>query len=95
MNYVKEMINLLYTTKEIAKLYGGEQQNVTPYMITHTWIPNGLKYIKGKRQSYLFKLEWVEQYLEEHSQMAKVISKKMISTNRRTKKVTNNNMFVH
>ena len=43
------MIRLLYTTKEIAEMYGGEQKNVTPYMITHTWIPNGLKCVKRQR----------------------------------------------
>ena len=42
----REVIRLLYTTKEIAEMYGGEQKNVTPYMITHTWIPNGLKCVK-------------------------------------------------
>ena len=55
----------LYTTKEIADKYGGEQKNITPYMITQSWIPNGLKHIRGKGKGYLFKLEWVEQYLEE------------------------------
>jgi len=55
---------MLYTTKEIADMYG---HNVTPYMITQTWIPNGLKYIRGKGNSYLFKQEWVEQYLEYNS----------------------------
>lgn len=86
---------MLYTTKEIAEKYGGEQQNVTPYMITHTWIPNGLKFMKGKRQSYLFKLEWVEQYLEEHAEVIEKTSKKVISINRKTRKVANANMFVH
>ncbi len=41
---------MLYTTKEIAEMYGGEQNNVTPYMITHTWIPNRTKTCKRKRQ---------------------------------------------
>lgn len=55
---------MLYTTTEIAEMYGGNQKNVTPYMITHTWIPNGLKYIKGKRKGFLFKKEWVDEFLE-------------------------------
>lgn len=61
---------MLYTTKEIADRYGGEQKNVTPYMITHTWIPNGLKYMKGKGKGFLFKLEWVEEYLEEQTSIS-------------------------
>ena len=55
---------MLYTTEQIAKKYSGEDNNVTPYMITHTWIANGLKHIKGKRKGFLFKEEWVEEYLE-------------------------------
>lgn len=55
---------MLYTTKEIANMYG---HNVTPYMITHTWIPNGLKHIRGKGQSFLYKKEWVDEYLEEQT----------------------------
>lgn len=55
---------MLYTTKQIAEMYGGEKQNVTPYMITHTWVPNGLKHVKGKGQSFLYKKEWVDEYLE-------------------------------
>lgn len=57
---------MLYTTSEIAEMYGGSNNNVSPYMITHTWIPNGLKYIRGKKNSYLFKREWVEQFLEDY-----------------------------
>ena len=58
---------MLYTTKQIAELYGGEEKNVTPYMITHTWIPNGLKHIRGKGQSFLYRKEWVDEYLEEQT----------------------------
>lgn len=55
---------MLYSTKEIAEMYGGENKNVTPYTITQTWIPLGLKHIRGKANSYLFKKEWVEEFLE-------------------------------
>lgn len=55
---------MLYTTKEIADMYGGEGKNVTPYMITHTWIPNGLKHVRGKGQGFLYKKEWIDEYLE-------------------------------
>ena len=53
------MEKILYTTKEIAKLYG-----VTDHTITQTWIQNGLKYLKGCRHSYLYKKEWIEEYIE-------------------------------
>ena len=73
---------MLYTTKEIADKYGGEQKNVTPYMITHTWIPNGLKYMKGKGKGYLFKLEWIEQYLEQQTSIYNTKSKETINISR-------------
>lgn len=34
---------MLYTTEQIAKMYSAETNTVTPYMITHTWIPNRFK----------------------------------------------------
>lgn len=88
-------MELLYTTKEIAEMYGGKSKNVTPYMITQTWIPNGLRYIKGKGNSYLFKKEWVEQYIEEQAMKQERTSTKVISIRRGTKRVANNNCFVH
>lgn len=39
---------MLYTTKQIAKIYSSSERTVSPYMITHTWIKNGLKHIRGK-----------------------------------------------
>lgn len=86
---------MLYTTKEIAEMYGGENKNVTPYMITHTWIPKGLKYIKGKGNSYLFKKEWVEQYIEEQTTIKEKSNSKIINIRRGAKRVANNNCFVH
>lgn len=66
------MIKLLYTTEQIAEMYGGEDKNVTPYMITHTWVQKGLKHIKGKGSSFLYKTEWVDEYLEEQAEMCTV-----------------------
>lgn len=85
---------MLYTTKEIAEMYGGEQKNVTPYMITHTWIPNGLKCVKGKGKGYLIKREWVEEYLERmFIQKQKQQNNSRINT--RVKRSLNNDCFVH
>ena len=85
---------MLYTTKEIAEMYGGEQKNVTPYMITHTWIPNGLKCVKGKGKGYLIKREWVEEYLERmFIQKQKQQNNSRINT--RIKRSLNNDCFVH
>lgn len=72
---------MLYTTEEIARMYSSPGNQITSYMITHTWIPNGLKYIKGKRNSFLFKQEWIEEYLEEQSQLAVIKNNKSKNNN--------------
>lgn len=51
----------LYTTQQIAEMYS----NITPSTITENWIPKGLKYIRGKRNSYLYKLKWVDEFIEQ------------------------------
>lgn len=76
-------MTLLYTTKQIAEMYSAEKETVTPYMITHTWVPNGLKHIKGKGQSFLYKKEWVDEYLEEQS--IEVTNKKITPIRRNNK----------
>ena len=82
---------MLYTTQEIADRYGGEQKNVTPYMITHTWIPNGLKFVKGKGSGYLYKIEWVEEYLENQAQIPKEKSSRIININKKNRKICKRN----
>lgn len=58
---------MLYTTQEIAEMYSSSGNTVSAYMITHTWVPNGLKHIRGKGAGFLYKKEWVEEYLEEQA----------------------------
>lgn len=82
---------MLYTTSEIAEMYGGANNNVTPYMITHTWIPSGLKHIRGKKNSYLFKKEWVEQFLENCIESKNNTSKINI---KKRKKNFNNKVYI-
>lgn len=50
----------LYTAEEIAKIY-----NVTKYTVTQNWSKKGLKHIRGKKKSFLYRLEWVEEYIEQ------------------------------
>ena len=61
------MIELLYTAEEIAEKYGGKNKNITTYTVTQQWVKKGLKHIRGKGKAYLFKIEWVEQFLEEQA----------------------------
>lgn len=58
---------MLYTAEEIAKKYGGENKNITSYTVTQQWVKKGLKHIRGKGKSYLFKIEWVEEFLEQQA----------------------------
>lgn len=58
---------MLYTTKQIAEMYSGENKNVTASMITCTWNHEGLKHIKGKGKGFLYKKEWVDEFLENAS----------------------------
>lgn len=53
----------LYTTMEIAELYG----NISANLITNVWIPQGLKHIRGKRKGYLYKISWVEEFIEQQA----------------------------
>lgn len=55
---------MLYTAEEIAEKYGGKNKNITTYTVTQQWVKKGLKHIRGKGKAYLFKIEWVEQFLE-------------------------------
>lgn len=74
----------LLTTEEIAKAYG-----VTPYTITQNWCNKGLKFIRGKN-TFLFKEKWVDNFLEEQSDVEsknrnanslKIVVNKTVKTN--------------
>lgn len=49
----------LYTSEEIAERY-----NVSPYTITQNWIKKGLKHMKGRGKGFLYKKEWIDEYIE-------------------------------
>lgn len=89
---------MLYTAKQIAEIYGGNSRNITTYTVTQQWIKKGLKHIRGKGNSYLFKIEWVEEFLEKQvieQQDTKNSNKKMkISRLDIHKKLQKQNCFV-
>ena len=72
--------NMLHTTQQIAEQYG-----VTSYTITHNWIPKGLKHIPGARKSFLFRTEWVDEFIENQAEMC---AEKRNKSNIATKKIT-------
>lgn len=86
-------MELLYTTEQIAEMYSGKENNITPYMITHTWIPNGLRHIKGKGHGYLYKREWVEEYLDGQATIHKTQNKNFNIKKGKTK-TANQNCYV-
>lgn len=55
---------MLYTTKQIVEMYSGKSGNITSTMITQTWNHEGLKHIKGKNRGFLYKTEWVDEFIE-------------------------------
>lgn len=67
---------MLYTAEEIAEKYGGKNKNITTYTVTQQWVKKGLKHIRGKGKAYLFKIEWVEQFLENQATIEKNKDKK-------------------
>lgn len=86
-------MRLLYTTEQIAQMYSGQTNNVTPYMITHTWIPNGLRHVNGKGKGYLYKKEWVEEYLENQATINETQNKNFNIKKGKTK-IANQNCYV-
>lgn len=54
---------MLYTGKQIAEQYSTEEVEITESTIRR-WANNGLKHIKGKNGKFLYKKEWVEDYIE-------------------------------
>ncbi len=55
-------MKILLTTSEVAEMYG-----VTSNTITRNWLRRGLRSIRGKN-SYMFRTEWVDEFLERISQ---------------------------
>lgn len=54
---------MLYTGKEIAKKYSTETIRITENNIRN-WTRKGLKHVSGPHNQFLYKEEWVEEYLE-------------------------------
>lgn len=80
---------MLYTAEEIAEKYGGKNKNITTYTVTQQWVKKGLKHIRGKGKAYLFKIEWVEQFLENQATIEQDKDKKTeinINKNKSTSK---------
>lgn len=86
---------MLYTSQEIADMYSSPNNKITPYVITQNWIKNGLRCIRGKGKGYLFKKEWVEEFLEKRSINVNIAKKTKEIKIRKTKIKNKNVLFVH
>jgi len=58
---------MLYTGKEIAEKYSTEAIKLTQNVIRR-WTNQGLKHIRGPHNTYLYKAEWVDSFIEEQAQ---------------------------
>lgn len=75
----------LYTSKQIAEMYG-----VSPYTVSNNWAKKGLKHIRGAGNSFLYKIKWVEEYIQSQiicndidneTKIVKINKKRKISRN--------------
>lgn len=57
---------MLYTGKEIAQMYSSEDIKLTENYIRRL-ASKGLKHIRGPHNTFLYKKEWFENYLEEQA----------------------------
>ena len=59
----------LYTAEEISNMeIFGPKNLITSWKITQNWVRDGLKFIRGTKRQMLFKLEWIDEYLEKKAE---------------------------
>lgn len=72
----------LYTAKQISEeeIYG-PKDIITPYKITQNWVKHGLKFVRGTKKEMLFKLEWIDEFLENQAVKNKRITQEVLTKN--------------
>ena len=58
---------MLYTGEQIAQMYSTEKVKLTANNI-RKWANRGLKHIRGAHNVFLYKKDWVDNFLEEEAQ---------------------------
>lgn len=58
---------MFYTGKEIAEQYSTKEVEITENTVRR-WANNGLKHMTGKKGIYLYRKEWVEEYIENEAE---------------------------
>ena len=65
--------NYLYTAKQISDMeIFGPKEIITPYKITQNWAKKGLKFVRGTKKEMLFKLEWINEYIENEAKINQI-----------------------
>ena len=65
--------NYLYTAKQISDMeVFGPKEIITPYKITQNWVKKGLKFVRGTKKEMLFKLEWINEYIENEAKLNQI-----------------------
>lgn len=85
---------MLYTGEQIAEIYSTEAVKITTNTVRR-WANNGLKHLLGEKGKFLFKKEWIDEFLEEEAKKnihTQVIGEKSKKTNlKKNHKVRNFN----
>ena len=65
--------NYLYTAKQISDMeIFGPKEIITPYKITQNSGKKGLKFVRGTKKEMLFKLEWINEYIENEAKINQI-----------------------
>ena len=69
---------MLHTGKEVVEKYSTDKAKITENTVRR-WANNGLKHIRGRNGEYLYKYEWIDEYIELEAE--KNIQRKFIEEN--------------
>ena len=78
---------MLHTGKEIVEKYSTEKAKITENTVRR-WANNGLKHIRGRNGEYLYKYEWVDEYIEleaEKTIQKQIMEDSLVKKNKRRK----------
>lgn len=79
----------LYSTKEISKIYSIKVSTI------NSWRKKGMSGIRGERNGYLYKKEWIDEYIELNSNNSISINNKDIKVSHKNRLAKNCTMLVH
>ena len=79
--------NFLYTAEQISNMeLFGPKNFITTYKITQNWAKDGLKFVRGSKKQMLFKLKWIDEYLEQKAEENRKVDTKVVNKNHKNYK---------